>query len=90
MSTTLRLPTRSRTPRRTQLLASLSAFVAAASVAVVLALSGGGGDATGSGALAAPATATPDRATLYRNGAALGRPEQSGGPSAAERFHHFR
>jgi hypothetical protein len=90
MSTTLSIPRRI-TSRRTQILASASALVAAAAVAVTLALGGGGGEATVSQPSAVPATATPDRATEYRNDAALGRqPERSGGLSAAERFHHFR
>jgi hypothetical protein len=91
MSTTLSLPSRRTPSRRTQVLAGASALVAAVSVAVTLALSGGGGDRTVSQPSAGPATASPDRATQYRNDTALGRqPERSGGPSAAERFHHFR
>jgi hypothetical protein len=91
MSTTLSIPSRRTPSRRTQVVAGASALVAAASVTVTLALSGGGGEPTVSQPSAAPATATPDRATLYRNEAALGnQPERSGGPSAAERFHHFR
>jgi hypothetical protein len=91
MSTTLSLPSRSRSSRRTQVLAGASALVATASVAVTLAVAGGGGDTATSQPSFAPATATPDRATLYRNDAALGRQtDQVGGASAAERFHHFR
>jgi hypothetical protein len=89
MSTTLSLPSRSRSSRRIQVLAGASALVATASVAVTLAVAGGGGDTATSQPSFAPAT--PDRATLYRNDAALGRQtDQVGGASAAERFHHFR
>jgi hypothetical protein len=57
---------------------------------VALAL-GGGGDTATSAPSVAPATASPDRATLYRSDAVLGRePEVGSAPSAAERFHHFR
>jgi len=91
MSTTLSIPSRRTSSRRTQLLASVIALVVAASVAVTLALAGGGGDSSVSQPSAAPATATPDRATQYRNDAALSeQPAQSGGLSPAERFHHFR
>jgi hypothetical protein len=91
MSTTLRLPSRSRTSRRAQVLAGASALVAAASVAVALAFAGGGGDAATGQPSAAPATATPDRATLYRNEATLGgQAAEIEGLSPAERYHHFR
>ena len=87
MSTTASIPTSRRTP----LLAAAGALVATASVTVALALGGGGGDAATSAPSVAPATASPDRATLYRSDAALGRvPGEDSGPSTAERFHHFR
>jgi hypothetical protein len=87
MSTTVSIPA----ARRTHILAAASALVAAASVTVTLAVSGGGGDVASSQPSAAPATATPDRATLYRNAVEAGRESGPvGGPSTAERFHHFR
>jgi hypothetical protein len=90
MSTTLSLPRRP-VSHRTQLLASASALVAAASVAVTLAVTGGSGDAAVSQPSGAPATAQPNAVTQYRNDAALGsNAQQDGGPSAADRFHHFR
>jgi hypothetical protein len=91
MSTALRLSIPdSAKSRRTAVLSVVSALVAAASVAVTLAVAGGGSDAT-SRPSAAPATATPDRATLYQRGAEV--PQRSGaidGARSAERFHHFR
>jgi hypothetical protein len=87
MSTTVSIPTSRRTP----LLAAAGALVATASVTLALALGGGGGDTATSSPSVAPATASPDRATLYRSDAALGRvPAEGSGPRAAERFHHFR
>jgi hypothetical protein len=92
MSTTLSVSRPRRVSRRTQILASASGLVAAASVAVTLAVAGGGhGQPAAAQPAAKPATAQPNAATQYRNDAALGRsPERSSGPSAAERFHHFR
>jgi hypothetical protein len=89
MSTTLSIP---RTSRRTQLLASASALVAAASVAVTLAVAGGGdGQTSPSQPSAQPATAQPNAATQYRNESALpSGPERQAGVSTADRFHHFR
>jgi hypothetical protein len=87
MSTTVSIPTSRRTP----LLAAAGALVATASVTLALVLGGGGGDTATSSPSVAPATASPDRATLYRSDAALRRvPAEGSGPSAAERFHHFR
>jgi hypothetical protein len=87
MSTTVSIPSSRRTP----LLAAAGALVATASVTVALALGGGGSDTATSSPSVGPATATPDRATLYRSDAALGRaPEHGSGATAAERFHHFR
>jgi hypothetical protein len=89
MSTTLSLPSRS-VSRRTQILGSASALVAAASVAVTLAVASGG-DSTAPRPTAAPATAQPNASTQYRNDvAAEPGSRQAGGASAAERFHHFR
>ena len=94
MSTTVSLPSRSSlSSRRTQLLASASALVAAASVAVTLAVAGGDGGDGGTSVSqpsAAPATAQPNPATLYRNESAMPQPASPAGASAAERFHHFR
>ena len=91
MSTTISLPSRSSlSSRRTQLLASASALVAAASVAVTLAVAGGDGGTSVSQPSAAPATAQPNPATLYRNESAMPQPASPAGASAAERFHHFR
>jgi hypothetical protein len=91
MSTTVSLPSRSSiSSRRTQLLASASAVVAAASIAVTLAVAGGNGDTTASQPSAAPATAQPNPATQYRNDAAIGGGAQQDGVNAADRFHHFR
>jgi hypothetical protein len=91
MSTTVSLPSRSSlSSRRTQLLASAGALVAAASVAVTLAVAGGGdGQSAGVQPAAQPATAQPNPATLYRNESAIPQAVTPGG-SAAERFHHFR
>jgi hypothetical protein len=91
MSTTLSIPARTAPSRRTRLLASTTVLVAAASVAVTLAIAGGAGDAAAPAQSASPATATPDRATLYRSESAA--PAESGpvvGGTAAERFHHLR
>jgi hypothetical protein len=74
MSTTLSIPRRVSS-RRTQVLAGASALAAAASVTVTLALAGGGDDA-----VVQPSPGQPS----------IAQPAQSGGPSAAERFHHFR
>jgi hypothetical protein len=92
MSTTLSLPRRSRTSRRTQILASASALVAAASVAVTLAVAGGGdGPTAASQPSAQPSTAIPNRATQYRiETATPSGPVRQAGVSAADRFHHFR
>jgi len=92
MSTTVSLPSRSSlSSRRTQLLASASALVAAASVAVTLAVAGGGdGQPAGAQPGANPATAQPNPATLYRNESAIPAPASPAGGDAAERFHHFR
>jgi hypothetical protein len=87
MSTTVSLPR--SVSRRTQILASASALVAAASVAVTLAVAGGDGD-TAAQPSAAPATAQPNLATLYRNESAMPQPVGPDAGSAAERFHHFR
>jgi hypothetical protein len=89
MSTTASLPRRT-VSRRTQILASASALVAAASVAVTLAVVGGDGGTNSSQPSAAPATAQPNSATLYRNESAMPQPASPAGVSAAERFHHFR
>jgi hypothetical protein len=91
MSTTASLPRRT-VSRRTQILASASALVAAASVAVTLAVAGGGdGQTTVSQPSSSPATAQPTLATQYRNDAATGDgAQQDGVPNAADRFHHFR
>jgi hypothetical protein len=90
MSTTVSLPSPRSTSRRTQILAAASALVAAGSVTVTLAVAGGG-DTAKSQPVAAPATAKPNPTTQYRNDAALGqRADQGSGPSAADRFHHFR
>jgi amino acid transporter len=90
MSTTVSLPRRSSTSRRPQILASASGLVAAVSIAVTLAVVGGGdGQSAGAQPAGSPATAQPNPATLYRNEAALPRPEKPAGASAAERFHHF-
>jgi hypothetical protein len=90
MSTALRISTsRSGTSRRVPLLASASGLIAAASIAVTLIVAGGGDSA--SRPSAAPASATPDRATLYQRGAEVQRPGSSiAGQRSAERFHHFR
>jgi hypothetical protein len=85
MSTTASIPASRRTP----LLSAAAALLATASVTVALAL-GGGGDTAGSRPSATPATATPDRATIYRNAAELAQPSGPVGGEAAERFHHFR
>ena len=93
MSTTVSLPSRSSlSSRRTQLLASASALVAAASVAVTLAVAGGGdGQSAGVQPAAQPATAQPNPATQYRNDSVLEpRSEPGSGGRAAEHFHHFR
>jgi len=91
MSTTVSLPSRSSlSSRRTQLLASAGALVAAASVAVTLAVAGGDGGTAASQPSAAPSTAQPNPATLYRNESAMPQPASPAGGSAAERFHHFR
>jgi hypothetical protein len=91
MSTTVSLPRRS-TSRRTQILASAGALVAAASVAITLAVGGGGDGQTGvSQPAAKPATAQPNPATQYRNESARqSGPGRHAGVSAADRFHHFR
>jgi hypothetical protein len=90
MSTTLGLSHRTSS-RRTQILASASALVAAASVAVTLAVSGGDGQSSIDQPSAQPAIAQPDAARLYRNASALpSGPERQAGVSAADRFHHFR
>jgi hypothetical protein len=92
MSTTVSLPRRSSTSRRTQILASASALVAAASVAVTLAVAGGNdGQAPAAQTSAPPATAQPNTATQYRNESAVpSGPERQAGVSSADRFHHFR
>jgi len=89
MSTTLSLPSRP-VSRRTQILGSASALVAAASVFVTLAVAGGG-DSTASRPTAVPSPAQPNAATQYRNDVAAEHGSRhAGGASAAERFHHFR
>jgi hypothetical protein len=89
MSTTLNLPSRTAS-RRTQILGSASALLAATSVAVTFAVAGGG-DSTASRPTAAPATAQLNAATQYRNDVAGEHgSRKAGGASAAERFHHFR
>jgi hypothetical protein len=91
MSTTLSIPRPAS--RRSQILASASALVAAAAVAVTLAVVGGG-DGSQPASLqssAHPSTAQPNAATLYRNESALpSGPQRQAGASAADRFHHFR
>jgi hypothetical protein len=91
MSTTVGISApQTQSSRRVPLLAAASALVAAASISITLALAGGSSD-TISQPSAAPATAKPDRATLYQHG--VGAPQPDGaisGQSAAERFHHFR
>jgi hypothetical protein len=90
MSTTLRLPARRTVPQGTAILAVVGGLVAAAAIAVTLALGIGGGEVASS-PLGAPATASPDLATQYRNDAVLAhRAGEAGGLSAAERYHHFR
>jgi hypothetical protein len=90
MSTALPLSTpRTKTSRRIPVLAVASALVAAASISVALAVSGGGSDVA-SPPTVPPATATPDLATQYRNGAELPAPSSPRAVQAAERFHHFR
>ena len=89
MSTTVSLPSPRSSSRRTQILASASALVAAASVAVTLAVAGS--DGASSRSTRAPATAKPNAVTQYRNNVAAERgSSQLSGGSAAERFHHFR
>jgi hypothetical protein len=91
MSTTVSLPRRSSTSRRTQIIASASGLVAAASIAVTLAVVGGG-DGQSAGAQPAagsPATAQPNPATLYRNESSMPEAKRPVGASAAERFHHL-
>jgi hypothetical protein len=92
MSTTVSLPRSTSTSRRTQIVASGSALVAAAAVAVALAVSGGSdGQSAASQPAAQPATAQPNAATQYRNESALpSGPERQSGANAADRFHHFR
>jgi len=91
MSTTLSLRPRATTSRRTQIVASASALVAAASVAVTLAVAGGDSRTAASQPSAQPSSATPDRATQYRNETALpSGPARQAGSTAADRFHHFR
>ena len=90
MSTTVSLPRRSTTSRRTQIFASAGGLAAAAAIAVTLAVSGGGdGQSAGAQPAGSPATAQPNRATLYRNESAMPQPENPAGASAAERFHHL-
>ena len=90
MSTTLRLPARRTVSHGTAIVAVVSGLVAAAAVALALALSLGNQEVASS-PLGTPATATPDRATLYRNDAVLAhRAREVRGLSAAERYHHFR
>lgn len=90
MSTALRIPApQSRTSRRIPVLGALSAAVATASIALTLAVTGGGD--TTSQPSGEPATATPDRATLYQRGVEAPQPRAPiDGNRAAERFHHFR
>jgi hypothetical protein len=90
MNTALRVTPQIRTSRRVRVLAAASGLVAAASIAVTLAVSGGGSESATSPS-AAPATATPDRATLYQRGAEVPQPGGTiDGNRSAERFHHFR
>jgi hypothetical protein len=90
MSTTVRLSARRTVSRRTRILAAASGVVAAASITVTLAIGSGGSEGP-SGPSAAPATAVPDRATLYQRGAETSDPRgATAGERAAERFHHFR
>ncbi len=89
MSTTLNVSAaRTTTSRRIPILAGASALVAAASIAVTLAVSNGS-DTVSRTPAAPPATAQPDRATLYQHGVAGSGPSAKiDGPRAAERFHH--
>jgi hypothetical protein len=90
MSSTVSLPSRSSTSRRTQILASATGLVAAASIAVTLAVVGGGdGQPAAARSAGTPATAQPNPATLYRNESAMPQPQSPAGASAAERFHHL-
>jgi hypothetical protein len=90
MSTTVSFPARRKISRRAGILAVLSALVAAASITLTIALGLGGGDVSSS-PVSAPATATPDRATLYQRGAGMRQPSSSvDATTAADRFHHFR
>jgi len=79
---------RTTTSRRIPILAGATALVAAASISVTLAVTGGS-DTSSRTPAAAPATAQPDRATLYRHEASGSRPSATiDGQRAAERFHH--
>jgi len=87
MSTTLTVSAPG-TSRRIQVLAAAGGLVAAASIAVAIAVSGGGSDSTSAAPSAAPATAQPNRATLYRNDATAPRPAAIDRRRAALLFHH--
>jgi hypothetical protein len=91
MNTALRVHApQDRTIGRVPLLAGATALIATASVAVTLAVAGGEAE-TSSGSSAAPATAVPDRATLYQRNAETPKPVGGiDGRRSAERFHHFR
>jgi hypothetical protein len=90
MSTTVSVNAlRTQRSRRIQILAAASAVVAAASITVTLAVAGGGSEASSQAPSAAPATAQPDRATLYRSEAAGSQPAgRIDGRRAAWLFHH--
>jgi hypothetical protein len=76
--------------RQTRILAAASGVVAAASITVTLAVGSGGSEGS-SRPSTAPATAIPDRATLYQREAEVSDVRgTTAGERAAERFHHFR
>jgi hypothetical protein len=89
VSTTLNLNApRTKSSRRVRVLAAASALVAAASITVTLAVTAGS-DTSSRPPAGAPATAQPDRATLYAHGVSGSGPSATiDGQRAAERFHH--
>ena len=90
MSTTVRLSAPRTVSRRTTILAAASGIVAAGSIAITLAVGSGSSD-TSARPSSAPATAVPDRATLYQRGAGSEASDRTtAGERAAERSHHFR
>jgi len=90
MSTTATISApRKQIAGRTKVLAVATGLVAAASITVTLAVGIGGSEST-SAPLASPATASPDRATVYRHNAEPSAPSGVAGQRSAERFHHFR